>query len=199
MPVTLPVVGKVSYEPIRFVYGETGNSMPAIFHVGEKASATFKLGAPLTLTGGNGYLLECTFAGADIVYGVAVEPGQNLSSDGVGIEGTTEGTAQNQVNSKVVPFGSRVKDGKAKVLAADAESVFSIALKSGQVFTQAMIGQNYGITKDATTGFWYLDNTVQAGNSQVATVVGVDPSCANTAADGSRVYFRFVSTKRFFV
>lgn len=197
MPVTVPVLGKVSYEPIAYAYGESGHAVPEIDHVPEKASQTFKLGAPVVLNGG--YLQECAFGGAELVYGVTAEEGQNLASDGVGTDGTSEGKARNQTNSKIIPYGSRMKDGKTKVYKADGINIFSIALKVGQVFAQSMVGTTYGLVKDGTTGFWYLDNTDTSGDNAVATVVGADTSYQNDATHGARVFFQFISTKRFFV
>jgi hypothetical protein len=82
---------------------------------------------------------------------------------------------------------------------ANGLTVFSIALKTGQVFTQALIiaGTLYGLTKDATSHFWYMDTTVTSGNSAVANLIGVDPSSPNTAAGGTRVFFQFAEASRY--
>jgi hypothetical protein len=188
-------VPNVAYEPIKCVRTLSGLGFPSMERVGEVAAQTFVLGAPLVLNAGN--LQECTFGGAEIVYGVSAEPGHNLTTANTAEEGYSEGHPQNQSSGKIIPHGAWPKDGKVGVYRADAQNIFSIALKAGQVFTQAMIGTTYGIVKDAS-GYWYLDNTDVAGDNVVATVIGNDDSAPNTVAGGARVFFQFISTLRFF-
>ncbi len=185
----------VSYEPIKLVRQMNGLGFPSMERASEAATQTFLTGAPLVLSGG--HLQECAFGGAEVVYGVSAEPGHNLTVAGTKEEGYSEGTAPNQASSKIIPHGAWPKDGLIGVYRADGNNIFSIALKAGQVFTQAMVGTTYGITKDAG-GYWYLDNTDVAGDNAVATCIGVDDSAPNTATGGARVFFQFISTLRFF-
>lgn len=190
------VLGQVSYEPIKAVRLLGGLGFPVMLRVPENALETFVIGAPLVMSGG--YLQECAFGGAEIVYGVAAENAHYLATDGLASDGYSEGSPQNQPTAKIIPVGAWAKDGKIGIYAADGKTVFSAALKAGQVFTQAMVNTTYGITKDATSGFWYVDNTDVAGDNVVAKVLGVDDSAPNTTTGGARVFFQFLSTLRAF-
>jgi len=92
----------------------------------EKASQTFKKGAPLVLNGG--YLEEAGTAPSTIRY-FAAENAHNGASDGL-------------YDVIAWPIGA---DDLWEVSAQDAVAV-------------ADNGGVYGLVKDATTGFWYLDD-----------------------------------------
>lgn len=194
------VLSPVSYEPIKAVRMMGSNAAtPATQRQPEAISLTVKLGVPMMLDG-SGNLVEFTSSGANIVFGVTNEPGHNLAVAATA-QDENEGTPTNQVSAITTAVGAWPRDGFIGVYLANGQNVFSIALKATQVFTQALLiaGTYYGLTKDATTGQWYLDNTVTTGNSAVAELLGVDSSCPNTSAGGSRVFFIFASTKRYFV
>jgi len=148
---------------------------------------------------GSGNQVEWTTSGANIIYGVNNEPGHNLTTAATA-QNENEGTPQNQPSAVTTAIGAWPRDGLLGVYNADGRTVFSIALKTGQVFAQTLMiaGTLYGLTKDATSGQWFLDNTVTTGNSAVAELLGVDPSCPNTAAGGSRVFFQVAAAKRYF-
>lgn len=189
------VLAPVSYEPIRPVRLISGLGTPAMLRVGEAATQTFKKGAPLVLS--SGYLQECAFGGAETVYGVSDADGSNLTASGTA-EMLDHGPAQNMTSSAVIPVGAWPNDGKIGAFLANGQTVFSIALKAGQVYTAAMLGTVYGITKDTPSGYWYLDNTDTTGDNAVATVVGYDETCPNTVAGGCRVFFQFKASLRAF-
>lgn len=192
------VMAPVVYEPIKAVRVlSSQGASPQMVRELEGASKTFKLGVPLVLS--SGYVQEAAFSGAEIVYGVSAEPAHNLTVAGTA-QDLSEGTPPNQTSAVTTPIGAWIRDGRCGLYAANGSTVFSIALKAGQVFTQAMIAAStyYGLTKDGTTGFWYLDNTDTSGDNAVAVVIGVDPSCPNTVAGGSRVFFQFKAALRFF-
>lgn len=184
----------VSYEPIRLAYSQ-GEGAPAFIRESEGASKTFNQGVPLVLS--SGHLQECAFSGAEIVYGVSSEPAHNYTTANTAQEDSI-GAPLNQPNAKTIAVGTPIKDGKIGVYKANGLNVFSAMLKDGQVFTQAMVGATYGLTKDATSGFWYVDNTDTSGDNEVVTITGVDPSSPNSATLGARVYFTFVAALRQF-
>ena len=193
------VLGQVSYEPIKVWNTIQGLGFPVADRDPEGATQTFQIGVPLILSAG--FLIEASFSGADIVYGVSYEPAHNYAVAGVAQQ-LSQGTPPNQPSAVITPVGAWPNDGNIGLYQANGNTVFSIALKAGQVFTQALIvnpATLYGITKDATTGFWYLDNTDTAGNNAVAILQGVDPSCPNTTTGGCRVFFQFAPSKRFFI
>lgn len=184
----------VAYEPIRLARS-VGEGAPRIVSPPEGATKTHKEGVPMVLSSGNAQ--EAAFGGPEIVYGVSIHVGQNLAVAGTA-ESISIGTAPNMASSAIIPIGAPIEDGYAHMYAADGRSTFYIMLKDGQVFTNAMVGGTYGLTKDATSGYWYLDNTDTSGDNAVAVVRGVDPSSPNTVALGARVLFQFLSTLRAF-
>jgi hypothetical protein len=184
----------VAYEPMRLVRS-TGEGFPLMKRPPEGATKTFKFGVPIMLA--SGLATEVTFSGADIVYGVSSEAAHNLAVAATAEELSIE-TPPNQASAKVIPVGAPIKDGTIGCYAANGANEFSIMLKDGQVYTAALNGGTYGITKDGTTGFWYVDTAVTTGNSAVVQIIGLDSSSPNTVAAGARVFVRFLSTKRVF-
>lgn len=188
----------VSYEPMKAVrVASSQATTPAMTRAPEAATQTFQVGVPLRLV--SGFVQECTFVGADIVYGVSAEPAHNLTVAGTG-QDESEGTPPNQPTAITTAVGAWIRDGNEGTYNANGSTVFSIALKATQVFTQALLiaGTLYGLVKDATTGFWYLDNTVTSGNNAVVELLGLDSSCPNTVTGGCRVFVQFAASKRYF-
>lgn len=201
MAISTPVLGAVSYEPIKAVrISGAGSAVPASRRVAEVAALTSKQGVPLTLSAG-GYLAEVDFTtNPDVVFGVSQEPGHNLAASGTSSGGLSEGTPPNQPAAAIIPVGAHLKLGDIGVYIADGQNVFSIALKTGQVFTQNLLlnGTYYGLTKDATSGFYYLDVTDVGGDNAVALLLGVDDSSPNDGVNGTRVFFQFKASQRYF-
>lgn len=206
-------IGAVSYEPIKASYVLSSQGVaPALTRVFEDALQTYKLGVPVRLVGG--FLRECAFTGADVVYGVSSEQAHNYTVAGGGatfglppifppsieLNDTAAGPPPNQPNAVVTPMGAAPRDGQCGNYNANGQTIFTVALKLGQVFTQALLvpGTLYGLTKDATSGFWYMDTTVTSGNSAVANLIGLDGSSPNDAVLGARVFFQFASSRRAF-
>lgn len=189
----------VSYEPIKAIRTTAGGaSVPVMFRTAQAATQTYQLGTPVYLVAG--LVTEIVFSGANIVYGVSYEKASNLTTANTPQDLNDAGPPPNQPSAIITPVGAMIRDGLAGVYAANGQTVFSIALAIGQVFTQALLvaGTLYGITKDATTGFWFLDNTVTSGNSAVAQLLDVDDTCPNSATYGCRVFFQFAAAKRYF-
>lgn len=92
----------------------------------EKASQTFKKGAPLVFNGG--YVEEAGTAPATIRF-FAAEDGHNGGSDGT-------------YDCVVWPIG--------------ADDLWEISMEDAAAVADN--GGVYGIVKDATTGFWFLDD-----------------------------------------
>jgi hypothetical protein len=200
MPITPPVLGKVTYEPITIFRTTTGGTgMPQMERFPESATQTFQQGVPLKYSAG--YLVEAdgTWAAADIIAGMSVEPGHNLTTSGVAQGGVSEGTARNQASSKIIPVGAWVRDGKCGLYVANGENIFSAFATNGP-FTQSMIapGTYYQLLKDSTSGFWYVNLTGTTGNGAIVELLGVDPASPNTTTDGIRVFFRIKGAQRQF-
>ncbi len=184
----------MGYGPIELVNASGVTQL--VDAIAEAASQTFKRGVPLRLSSGT--LVECDsndpWGSADVVVGVSVGAGKNLTTADTAEEGYSIGSAPNQSSSKIIPLGVPVKSGKCSFYRADGRNVFEISLASGQTFATANIvaGSYYAIKKDATTGYWYLDNTDTSGNNAVATIVGVNPN------DSTKVRFQFKSSQRLY-
>lgn len=199
MAITIPTLGVVNYEPCkpyRTIAG--GSGVPQQMRLAEDATQTYKEGVPLMFV--SGVLQECAFSSADIVVGFSAERGHNLTTADTAEAGYSEGTARNQASSRIIPPGAWMKDGKCGVFIADENTIFSIALKATQTFSNALLvaGTLYGITKDSTSGFWYLDTADTSGNNAVLELIGMDPSSPNTSAGGCRVLVRVAAAKRYF-
>lgn len=210
MPATL---APVTYEPIRAVrvLSQQG-ALPQLQRFPEDATQTFQVGVPTRFVAG--LLQECTFAAADVVVGISSEKAKNYATASGGVtfglppvipqatdlNEPASGPPPNQVSATVIPMGAAIRDGMTGVYCANGQTVFSVSLKVGQVFTQALLvpGTFYRLIKDGTTSFWYLDNTLTGGNAGVAQLIGFDQSCPNTVAGGCRVFFTFATAQRFF-
>lgn len=193
----LQPLAPVSYEAVKPVkilssQGVTPTSQRQL----EAATQTFNYGVPLMLNASQ-YIVEFSSAAANLVYGVAQEPAHNLVTPGVA-QDLNQKSPPNQPGAITTPIGAWPVDGRMGLYEANGQTVFSIALKLGQVFTQSMIGGTFGLTKDATSGFWFLDNTVTTGNSAVAICLENDSSAPNSATYGARVFFTFAQAKRVF-
>lgn len=199
MAMTIPVLGTVNYEPCKPYQTIAGGSgVPQQRRMAEDATQTYKEGVPLKFV--SGLLQECDFSGADIIVGFSAERGHNLAVADTAEAGYSEGTARNQASSRIIPPGAWFRDGKCGVFIADENTIFSISLKATQTYSNALLvaGTLYGLTKDATTGFWYLDTADTSGNNAVLELIGMDPSSPNTSTGGCRVMVRVAAAKRYF-
>lgn len=198
MSVTIPVLGKVTYEPIKpYRVNSGGAAMPQMARLPETSAKTFKQGVPVMYS--SGLLVEATFSAADVLVGFSAEPAHNLTTSDTPEPATSEGTPQNQASGKIIPVGAWMKDGKLGVYIADENTIFSAFAVNGP-FTNAMMiaGTFYGLTKDSGSGFWYVDLTDTSGNNAVVELLGVDPASPNTVADGVRVFFRIKNASRYY-
>lgn len=208
-----PVLAPISYEPIRasYVLSQQG-ALPAATRTPETALQNFQVGVPTMLTAG--LVVEWTTAAANTVWGVSSEKAHNYATNSGGvtfglpytIPPSTElnepasGPPPNQTAAVVIPMGAAIRDGQTGIYEANGQTVFTIALRVGQTFTQSLIvpGTLYGLTKDAPSGFWFLDSTVTSGNSAVANLLGMDPNSPNDGVNGTRVFFQFAASRRAF-
>ena len=162
----------------------------------EAATQTFKQGVPLRLS--SGYLAACDTAdpwsAADVVVGVSVSFGKNLTAAGTAEEGYSIGSAPNQASSKIIPVGVPVKRAECAFYRASGSNIFEISLKAGQTHSAATVvaGSYYALKYDATTGYWYVDNTDTTGNNCCVSIVGVNPN------DNTKVRVVFKSTQRYY-
>lgn len=190
--------------PIMAVGTKSGNQ-PQINAQNEKASQTFLAGTPVELSAG----VVRDWDGATIAIGIAgitKLAGSNYASDGLGAPapfgsvtgtpGITFGSVQNQASAKNIVHGAPFFDGRTIFEVANTDSIFIAQIDNGAAgayaSTQAQIGSQFGLTKDAT-GHWYIDlNKTTVGVNTVLTIVGfyLDPIGTN----GARALFQFLDT-----
>lgn len=180
----------MGYQPITLTH--SGGQVQALYEAPEAATQTFKPGTPLRIVAGFVAAADSVWAAADIIIGFSKADGQNLTVSGIAEDGISVQTPIGIPGGKIIPVGAPIKNGRSQYTKADALNVFSISLQAGQVFTQALVipGTAYGLNKDATTGYWYIDSTDTVGNNAVAEIINVDPS------DATKVRFRIIATRR---
>lgn len=180
------------YRPIVAVRTLNGVGFPAQQRVSEGASKTFKQGVPLVFS--SGVVQEAAFGGAEIVCGVSVEPAHNLTNAGTAEPAYSEGTPQNQTG-KIIPVGAWNRDGTCGMYLANGSNVFMASVKVGQTYADSLISGGttfYGLTKDATTGFWYVDTADTAGDNAVVEIIG------GVSDDATLVLFIFKAALRYY-
>lgn len=160
----------------------------------EKATQTFFIGTPVQIdvAGGTGFLIACpsmTSVATAIIVGMSIEAGHNLATSGVAPASgasVNQGAPVNQPNALIIPGGAWPFDGtlpgSCGVALASGPNEF-IGIEGGSTtdadgtIAQAQFMQIYGLTKDATTGYWYVDidkNSTSLG-ACVQIVGFVDP------------------------
>jgi hypothetical protein len=123
-----------------------------------------------------------TNAATAIIQGIAQEPASNLTTSGVAQTQNLSYKVPNQPNAVVTPIGAPPNDGTCGIYIAMDQQTFQGLLGASTtaadaVSAQSQVDQIFGLTKDAGTGFWYVDvdkNTVAAG-ACVQIVSLIDP------------------------
>lgn len=158
----------------------SGNQ-PVMRRLTETSAQTFKNGVPVTVTSGAVVEWSGNNPQTNIIAGIAKEAGQNLTNTGVP-DTLNYGSVPNQPSAVNIPVGAPISDGLIAVEMASQDSVFWGQVLSGQT---PVVGTNYGMTKDGTTNYWYVDTT-KTGANAVCTVVALDEN------DDLGVYFTFI-------
>ena len=184
------------------------NTTPFTSSQPEAAGQTFLSGSLVQLNGA-GYVQQ--WDGATVaagILGVSESFGLNLGSAGAGapaapfggITGTgaiqTYGSVPNQPGGVNIAPGTPISDGRTLYIEPNQDNIFEAvfdnsagAVAADYTPTQATIGVNYGMTKDAN-GYWYVDKN-KTGGSAIVQVVGVNPIDGFTV--NARVRFVFLT------
>jgi hypothetical protein len=181
---------------------QNSDAQPETRRMYEKATQTFLQGTPvqIDIAGGTGFIIAApTPTGAtNVIAGIAQEPAHNLTTSGVGTQGITygAGTVPNQPNAILLAGGGPIIDGTIGLYVANDLTEFigifgDSNTAANAVLAQAMVGALFGLAKDATTHFWYVDNhvTVEADGACVEIIELVDP----IGTLNGRVGFRIAS------
>lgn len=184
----------MGYGPITLAH--SGGTEPFLLALPEAATQTFKRGVPYRLSSGTIVEGDSSdpWSSADILVGFGVTAGKNLTTAGTTEEGASLGAPQNQSSAKTIAAGSPIKLGTTLFYPANGQNVFVASLLAGQVFAAALIipGTFYALKKDATTGYWYVDNTDTSGNNACVDIVG------GVDNDTSLVKFKIKPAQRYY-
>lgn len=151
-------------QPIALVEMMGLYSAPALPQQYEGTTQSYKKGAPLVYS--SGYVVEAS-ANPTAILGIAT---------------ANAGGTTHQAAAPIVPVNSRSLIFEISI---DGAASNNNAPGTGSL-AQANVGSTYGITKDAASGFWYLD-TSKSGSNQVATLVGFQTNATNGTNDAGVV------------
>ena len=158
---------------IHSVQSVSGNQ-PRVRRLAEAAGNTFLAGTPLALNGA-GFVIPwagATYSNAvGAIIGFSKEFGANLGVAGVPQQ-QTFGSVPNEPSAVNIsrPF---FNDGQTGIEVVVPDTVFLAQVGPAQTAVQALVGNSYGLTKDADN-HWFLDTTT--GASAAFTVVKLDPN-----------------------
>ena len=169
--------------PIQTVSG----NQPKIMRLAEAATRTFKKGAAVIVT--SGYLNEhaAFSADTDVLAGFATEAAHNQAVAGTAGPGLTYGSVPNQAAAVLIAVGSPPEDGCCGVFVAVEDTLFVGYTNTDAVLAVTDRAAQAGLTKDATSGFWFVDRTITDTNGQILEIIELlDP----VGTSGGRVIFK---------
>lgn len=177
----------------------SGDAHPVIRRLPEDETETFKTGTPVLVVSGMIAASPTIDDATDQVAGIAMEAGHNLTTQDTPQE-LSYGSVQNQPSAKLIPVGAPLSDGKMGVLIANDTTQFKGKLGNSAAGSEAVaaadLGVLYGLFKDPTNSYWYVDKnvtTVALGACVIITEL-LDP--VGTA--NGYVLFRFADVRQQF-
>lgn len=162
----------------------TGSGMAQVDRKAEKLTQTFLIGTPVNIDSGTGFLQACpaiVSVATAVIAGISTENGSNLTASGVAKTLNLPNAPQNQSAAIITPYGAPANDGTCGFAIA-MEGQYFVGILGGSVTdadgtsAQTDIGAIFGLTKDATTKYWYVDKdiTTLAAGACVEVVDFVD-------------------------
>jgi len=163
---------------------DTNGAQPGIRRYGEKASQTFLQGTPVQIDSGTGFVQAnptINSAATAIIAGMSTEGASNLTTSGTAQTQNLIQKVPNQTSAVITAIGAPPNDGTVGLVKASDTNIF-IGLEGGSTtdadgtIAATDLGAIFGLTKDATTGFWYVDKdiTTTAGGACVEVVELID-------------------------
>lgn len=174
-------------QPITF--GNVGNTRDLpIWPYNEVDSSTYKAGAPLVVSAG-AELTEATSGSPPVtgIVGISLQAGQNIATapeyPNYGITAASSGVDFAGPLLMGLALPSIIYEGTLCNAGAD----YAIGADGSNVFVK------YGLTKDATSGYWYVDEGLTTTNANVLVlgIKNVQDVVLGTTI-GVRVYFVFL-------
>lgn len=144
-------------------------------------------GAVIVVTAG--YAVESGAISADTtqIAGFAAEAGHSQTSSGVAGPGLTYGSVPNQTAADIIAVGSPPEDGRLGVYLACDGTLFCGYTDSAHTLAVTDVGSQAGLTKDGTTGIWFVDFTITDTNGQIVEIVELLDAVGTV---GGRVIFK---------
>lgn len=194
-----------NHAEIRVVQTKSGNT-EMTDNPNEAAGQTFLRGTPGQLNAGNFQAWDGITVNAGI-FGVVLEDGHNLASAGLGVPGpfspvgfpgtgVTFGSVPFQPSAVNIPEGAPPSFGYVLVAEANLDTIFEAQTDNSTGIattpTQANVGSQFGMSKDANN-HWYIDFAkIIPGNNTVLVITQLDPIDGSVA--NARVYFQFLKS-----
>jgi hypothetical protein len=133
----------------------------------EAISQTYLEGVPVQLS--SGYVQEAatiSSVATALIAGFSLKVGQNLSTVKTP-KFTSIKTPPNQSAAVTVALGTPQSDAQAHLVEANDDNVFEGTIGNSSDGTLATIaatdlGANFGLTKDGTNSYWYVDKNITA-------------------------------------
>lgn len=180
------------------VVGGPGDALPLLMRLPQAAAQTLNFGTPVSVVAG---FVQATgaIAAPTLIAGVSQQPGDNLATAGTapfGGSSITYGRVQNQPAAVNIPIGAPPMDGFLGTTLASDTNIFQGVTDGAHVLAATDVGALYGITKDPTTGNWFVDTTITtaATGAVVEITELIDPvgvGAFGVGTTGGRVAFRF--------
>lgn len=124
----------------------------------ENAGSSAKRGVPVAMTAGMVDESATIDGVTKTIIGFSSEFFHNLTTDNTP-KPLTYGSVDNQSAAVLIPGGAPLSDGKIGVFIAKDEVMFRGKLKSDQSVALTDLPRLAGLTKDGTTGQWFVDIT----------------------------------------
>jgi hypothetical protein len=161
----------------------------------EVDSSTYKVGAAIVDSSGEMTESTSSLSTTNILSGIALQAGQNIATapeyPAYGLvypAGSTAGSATSAAGAALAVAPLLYVPALQSVVfeATFANNNADVAINTTDVFTQ------YGFTKDATSGFWYIDKNLTGANAAVYTIGIKNPQDITFGTTkGVRMFFVF--------
>jgi transcriptional regulator GlxA family with amidase domain len=148
------------------------------------------IGTPVVLS--SGVLIERTAisTSTSLIAGFTQEAAHSLTTTGTA-KNLTYGSVQNQASAQLIPLGGPISDGLLGIWVANDETWFIGKTDAAHTTIITDVGSIFGLTKDSTTNYWFVDTTITttAGGAAVQVMAVID-----AATVGGRVAFKVART-----
>lgn len=180
----------------------SSDALPQTKRFPQAASLSIKRGTPVVLSSGTLVERTAISSTAGVVAGICDQPGDSLGTAGTapfGGSGTTFGSVPNQTSAVNIPIGAPPADGLMGCIIANDLTEFQGVTDGAHTTAASDIGSIFGITKDSTTGNWFIDTTIttSGGGACVFITDFVDPvgvGAFGVGTTGGRLSFKFTGT-----